>query len=151
MLEPPLSDALFRLLRFLGHELARPLEHVDLRLEGFDELQGDEREVAAEVALALLEGIEFDRGYLFDPLSVLGAFEIDLVRLPTPAGDRTVAAVSFSPASGMSRPLGLPPRARLLFDGVHAYLEIGGRARLWAEVTAEGPRAPAGSRLPIVE
>ncbi|MHB1846080.1 MAG: hypothetical protein ACYCWW_14740 [Deltaproteobacteria bacterium] len=146
-----MSDGLYRVLRFLGHELGRGLEHVDLRLEGVDELEGEERELALEVGLALLEGLEYGRGYLLEPFAVLGRFELELAQLPTPAGRRTVAALSFVPAPGMARPLGLPPRARLYFDGAYGYLVERGAARLWAEVSAEGPRDPSRPRLPIVD
>ncbi len=145
-----MTDGLFQMLRFLQHHFQRPLEHLDLRLEGVDELRGEERELALEVGHALAEGIEFTHGYVLAPFTALGHWKLELVPLPTPAGERTVAALAFEPAPGMAKPLGLPARDRLLFDGAFAYLAKGGKARLWLEVAAEGAVPLDRPRLPII-
>ncbi len=150
MREPAMTDGLFRMLRFLQHHLQRSLEHATLRLEGVDEAEGEDRDVQLEVGHALVEGLEFAHGWLLDPFSALGRWEPELAHVPAPGGSRTVAALGFSPAPGMARPLGLPPRERLIFDGVNAYLVRGDRARLWLEVGPDGPRAVSSGKLPIV-
>ncbi len=145
-----MNDSLFRLLRFLQHHFQRGLEHATLRLEGVEELADEEREVTLEVAHALCEALEYSHGWLLEAFTALGHFALELRELPAPGGARTVAALAFEPAPGMARPLGLPARSTLLFDGIHAYLVRAGRAELWAEIAAEGPRPPARARLPIV-
>jgi len=144
------NDGLFRMLRFLQHHFQRGLEHADFRLDGADELDGDVREVALEVAHALCEALEYTHGWLLEAFTALGRWTLELRELPTPGGTRTVAALVFEPAAGMARPLGLPARSLLVFDGAYAYLIRGERPELWVEVTAEGPRPPAKARLPIV-
>ena len=150
MAMPELQDGLFRMLRFLQHELQRSLEHVDLRLEGVDDLEDEDRELTLETCHALLEGIEYSRGYLLEPFAALGTWSLEIASLPAPGGSRSLAALAFRPAKGMARPLGLPARATVLFDGVFAYLVQGDGAALWAEVTGEGTQPASRPRLPVV-
>lgn len=140
------------MLRFLQHHFQRPLEHIDLRLEGLDtgDLDAEDRDLALEIAHALVEGVEFTHGYLLTPFTALGGWKLDLAVLPTPAGRRTVAALSFEPAPGMAKPLGLPARERLLFDGAFVYLAKGPTVRLWLELTADGARPATQPKLPII-
>jgi hypothetical protein len=148
-----MTDGLFQMLRFLQHHFQRPLEHIDMRLEGVDELPAEDRELALEIAHALIEGVEFIHGYLMTPFTALGHWQLEVARLPTPAGMRTVAALAFEPAAGMARPLGLPAKERLVFDGAFVYMAKGQVAKLWVELTAEGallPTKPKLPRLPII-
>ncbi|MHB8420520.1 MAG: hypothetical protein ACYDCL_20800 [Myxococcales bacterium] len=147
---PEMNDGLFRMLRFLQHHFQRALEHADIRLEGTDELEGDARDLALEVAHALCEGLEYTHGWLLEPFGALGRWRLAVRPLPTPGGLRTVAALVFEAAAGMARPLGLPARSQLCFDGAYAYLVRGERPELWVEVTAEGPQPLSRARLPIV-
>ena len=94
---PEMSEGLFSLLRFLRHELERSLEHADLHLEGIDELDAEGRERAMEVGHAMVEGIEFTRGYILDAFSALGEIRAEVVELPTPGGERTVAVLRLAP------------------------------------------------------
>jgi hypothetical protein len=147
---PEIPDGLFEMLHFLQHHFQRPLEHIDMRLEGVDELPEEERELALEVAYALVEGVEFTHGYLLAPFTALGHWALELAQLPTPAGRRTVAALAFEPAPGMAKPLGLPAKERLIFDGAFVYLAKGGPPRLWLELTADGALPVSRPKLPIV-
>ena len=121
-----------------------------MRLEGVDALREDDRELALEIAHALVEGVEFTHGYLLTPFTALGHWKLDVLPLPTPAGRRTVAALAFAPAPGMAKPLGLLAKDRLLFDGAFVYLSKGSHAKLWLELTAEGALPLDRPKLPIV-
>jgi len=144
-----MRPGLHAVLRFLQHELAQWLEHVDLRLEDLEDLDPEGREVALEVAHALLEALELTKGYELDAFAALGELKPDIVELPAPAGVRTLAVLRFTPAGEATALLGLGADAQLLFDGVFAYLEEGGHPpRLWVEVGESGPIRP--SKLPVV-
>ncbi len=144
-----MRPGLHALLRFLQHELALFLEHVDLRLEDIEDLDAEGREVALEVAHALLEALETTKGYLLDALVAFGSFKAEIAELPAPAGMRTLAVVSLTPADDARALLGMAEHERLFFDGVFAYLERDGAApELWVEVGENGPVKP--SRLPVV-
>jgi len=130
-----MSPGLFALLRFLRHEFERELEHVDLRLEGVDELDLEGRELALEVGNALLEGLEFNRGYILEAFAALGDLRPAHRQLPTPGGQRTVAVLTLSPAALAREALGLAEGEKVVFDGVFAYREdTHGDCRLWAEI-----------------
>ncbi len=148
---PPMNDGLFALLRFLRHEFERALEHADLHIEGIDELDAEGREIATEVSEALLEGIEFNQGYILDAFAALGALKAETCVLPTPGGERTVAVLHLSPHESALACLGLKAGEQVLFDGVFAYLrDHRGTHRLWMEIADEPiPVAQAG-KLPIV-
>jgi hypothetical protein len=144
-----MGPGLHAVLRLLQHELAQGLEHVDLRLEDIEDLDADGREVALEVAHALLEALELTKGYLLDALVVLGALKLEIAELPSPGGERTLAAVSLTPSEESRALLGLAEQERLFFDGVFTYLERNGAPpELWLEVGDSGPVKP--SRLPVV-
>jgi hypothetical protein len=144
-----MRPGLHALLRLLQHEFAQGLEHVDLRLEDLEDLDPEGREVALEVAHALLEALELSKGYLLDALVLLGTLKPEIAELPAPAGERTLAVLSLTPNDEAGALLGLLPRERLFFDGVYAYLEHDGtEPRLWMEVGENGPIKP--SRLPVV-
>jgi hypothetical protein len=145
-----MNDGLYRMLRFLQHHFQRGLEHASFRLDGIDELDEDAREVALEVAHSLCEGLEYTHGWLLTAFTALGRWSVEVRSLPAPGGRRTLAALAFEPAPGMAKPLGLPARTAVAFDGIYAYLVTGKTAQLWAEVTAEGPREPSRGRLPVV-
>jgi hypothetical protein len=149
-----MSPGLFALLRFLRHEFERELEHVDLRLEGIDELDLEGRELALEVGHALLEALEFNRGYILEAFAALGELRPECKRLPTPGGERTVAVLTLSPSAHACQALGLTSGQRVGFDGVFAYLlDPHDNFRLWAEIgdqpiLADG--SAARGKLPLV-
>jgi hypothetical protein len=146
---PDMRPGLFALLRFLQHELAQWLEHVDLRLEGIDDLDAEGREVALEVAHALLEALEFTKGYVLDAFAVLGEIKTDIIELPSPGGERTLAVLRLTPTSEAQPLLGLLPDEQILFDGVFTYRERDGLPpKLWLEIGETGPIRP--SKLPVV-
>jgi hypothetical protein len=145
-----MSDGLFALLRFLRHELERSLEHADLHLEGIDELDAEGRDRAAEVGTALLEGIEFTRGYVLDAFAALGEIKPEYAEMPTPGGQRTVAVLRLAPREAARACLGLRAGEEVLFDGVFAYLQDArGTRKAWAEI-ADHPVPIVAGKLPIV-
>jgi len=145
-----MSPGLFAMLRFLRHEFERELEYADIRLEGVDELDLEGRELALETGTALLEGLEFSRGYILEAFAALGVIRAEHKLLPTPGGVRTVAALTLVPAADALRALGLSDAEKVIFDGVFAYLEDAhGDCRLWAEIGDQPipPEPPA--KLPL--
>jgi hypothetical protein len=149
-----MSSGLFALLRFLRHEFERELEHADLRLEGVDELDLEGRELALEIGHALLEGLEFNRGYILEAFAALGELRPECRRLPTPGGERTVAVLTLSPAEHARQALGLTNGEKVVFDGVFAYLEDAhADCRLWAEIGDQAilaDESAARGKLPLV-
>jgi hypothetical protein len=144
-----MRPGLHALLRFLQHELSQWLEHVDLRLENLEDLDAEGREVALEVAHALLEALELTKGFMLDAFAVVGALKPEIRELPSPSGERTLAVLRLTPAEEARSLLGLGPDEQLLFDGVFTYLERGALPpKLWMEVGETGPIRP--SRLPVV-
>ena len=146
-----MSEGLFALMRFLRHEFERALEHADMHLEGADELDLEGSNLALEVGQALLEGLEFTRGYLLDAFAALGVLRAECTRLPTPGGERTVAALALTPRPLALAALGLRTGEEVLFDGVFAYLQDArGQRMLWAEIGDQpAPVAPPG-KLPVL-
>ncbi len=150
-----MSPGLFAMLRFLRHEFERELEHADLRLEGVDELDLEGRELALEVGHALLEGLEFNRGYILEAFAALGELRAECKRLPTPGGERTVAVLTLLPAEVARPALGLADGEKVIFDGVFAYLEDAhDDCRLWAEIGDQAVLVDGFStrgKLPLVK
>ena len=149
-----MSPGLFAMLRFLRHEFERELEFVDVQLEGVDELDLEGRELALEVGHALLEGLEFNRGYVLEAFAALGELRAEHRLLPTPGGQRTIAVLTLVPAHDALETLGLGAGEKVVFDGVFAYLQdTHGDCRLWAEIgdqplPADGTGSPG--KLPLV-
>jgi len=147
-----MSPGLFALLRFLRHEFERELEYVDVQLEGVDELDLEGRELALEVGHALLEGLEFNRGYILEAFTALGELRCECRLLPTPGGERTVAALTLAPAAVALPALGLIAGEAVAFDGVFAYHQDShGNHRLWAEIGEQPQAPPSPGKLPLVK
>lgn len=147
-----MSAGLFAMLRFLRHEFERELEHADLQLEGVDELDLEGRELALEVGHALLEGLEFNRGYILEAFAALGELSTACRLLPTPGGERTVAALTLVPAPAALPTLGLHPGEAVVFDGIFAYLQDDhGDCRVWAEIGERPETPPARGKLPLLK
>jgi hypothetical protein len=144
-----MGAGLYALLRFLQHELAQWLEHVDLRLEGIEELDAEGREVALEVSHALLEAMELTKGYVLDAFTLVCVAKAEIAEMPSPAGERTLAVLRLTPAENARALMGLGPDEQILFDGVFTYLERSALPpKLWMEVGETGPIRP--SKLPVV-
>jgi hypothetical protein len=144
-----MRPGLHAVLRFLQHEFAQWLEHVDLRLEDLEDLDAEGREVTLEVTHALLEALEFTKGYVLNAFSLIGTLKPEITELPSPAGERTLAVLRLAPTEEARPLLGLAADEQLLFDGVFTYLERNALPpKLWMEVGETGPIRP--SRLPVV-